>query len=303
MAESNHPLYSHFSHSEYSVPELIHVFQQCSEKINILHQHSSEDFRALNVAIRNHYKQVSAIHQTVSQIAAGLNPDNILLPKETADSLAYISNIITNLQFDDIIRQKLEHIQQTIHDIINELDAIQQKSYNPDSQPLKYLSILSEITKLHAAQLNQTNQDYQKAFAGIKADLEGVQQNSIVIAKTINTLLIQQYSADLKEKLAYINMLSDQLSAQINCSLLEIKYCASFALEVKEINIHMQTVFSGWMEGIKSHTETEVLLQLQKLYTMESERAVHHKVLNIKEDIDNIQDCNSEAADDNLELF
>lgn len=302
MAESNNHNKINFSHSEYSVPELINVFQQCSEKINLLHQHSSEDFKALNIAIRNHYKQVFAIHQTVTQIAAGVDPNTSLLPKDTEDSLVYISNIITNLQFDDIIRQKLEHIQQTIHDIIYELDAVQQKTDDRDSQPVKYLSILSEITKLHAAQLIQTNQDYQQAFAGIKANLSSVQQSTTLIARDINAKLAQHESSDIKAKLGYINMLSGQLSSQISCSMVEIKYCESFAHEVGEINKHMQKIFSGWIAGIKSQSQLEILNQLEELYTMESERAVHHKVLDVESDITKAQEDGS-LSDDNLELF
>jgi cob(I)alamin adenosyltransferase len=303
MAESNNHIHIKFSHSEYSVPELINVFQQCNEKINLLHQHSSEDFKALSIAIRNHYKQVFAIHQTVIQIAAGVYANNTLLPKEAEDNLVHISNIITNLQFDDIIRQKLEHIQQTIHDIIHELGTLQQRTDDGKHQPIKYLSILSEITKLHAAQLIQTNQDYQQAFEGIKKNLSSVQQSTTLIAKDINTILAQHESSDIKEKLAYINKLSDQLSSQISCSLVEIKYCESFAYEVGEINKHMQKIFSGWIAGIKSQSQIEILNQLEELYTMESERAVHHKVLDVESDIIKAQEKGSLDTDDNLELF
>jgi hypothetical protein len=304
MAENNNHIHSNFSHTEYSVADLINVFQLCSDRISVLHQHSSEDFKVLNIAIRNHYKQVFAIHQTVSEIAVKVNQESALLPKEAADSLAYISNIITGLQFDDIIRQKLEHIQQTILEIINELNAVQQKTDTDESQPIKYLTILSEITRLHAAQLIQTNQDYQKAFAGIKANLTGIQQNSVLIVNNLNVLLAQHESADLKEKLTNINKLSEQLASQISCSLVEIKYCEAFANEVGEINKHMQKIFSGWIAGIRSETPNETLTQLEEVYTMESERIVHHKVLDIEQDISNAQDNETgNISDDNLELF
>jgi flagellin-specific chaperone FliS len=304
MAETNNHIHSTFSHSEYSVAELIRMFQLCNDRISILHQHASEDFKALNVATRNHYKQVFAIHQTVSEIGARINQNHALLPKEIEDNLTYMSNIITSLQFDDIVRQKLEHIQQTIVGIIDELNSIRQKTNIKESQPIKYLSILSEITSLHAAQLIQTNQDYQKAFAGIKANLEGVQQSSVLIVTNINALLAQHESADLQAKLTYINLLSEQLSSQINCSLVEIKYCEAFAQEVEEINKHMQKIFSGWIAGIKSDSKMEILAQLEALYTMESERLVHHKVLDVDADLHKAQSNGSEnIVDDNLELF
>lgn len=304
MAENSNHIHSDFSHSDYSVAELINVFQLCNEKIYALHQNSSEDFKTLSIATRHHYKQAFTMQQTVGQIVTAPHQNDALLPRESKDSLTYLSNIITVLQFDDIVRQKLEHIQQTIVEIIEELHSIQQNTGNKSNQPIKYIYILPEITKLHAAQLLQTNRDYQKAITSIRTYLKGVQQSSIAIRKYTNILLSQHGPADLKSKLTYINNLAEQLASQISSSLEENKYCESFAYEVGEINKHMHKISSGRIAGITTETQPEILAQLEEMYTMESERDIHHKVLDIDVHTTKNQIAQqSTDAPDDVELF
>jgi hypothetical protein len=304
MAENNTHTHLQFSHSVYSIAELINVFQLCSTRIQALYEHSSENFKILSIATRNHYKQVYAIHQLLGEVAITLNQVEMLPMKEAKEGLTHISNIITVLQFDDIVRQKLEHIQQTINEIIAELWLIQQSSYVNYKQEIKYVYILSEITKLHAAQLEQSNQDYQNAFSGIEANLKGVQVNSDYINQKIS-LLAQQEVTEFKAKLVNVSALSKQLIQQIAHSLTEITSCNAFSSEVETINTHLQKIFTGKVSGIKTETNKEVLAQLQNLYTMESERAIHRKVLEAEASLNETQvtEDTTDTLDDNLELF
>lgn len=304
MAENNTHIHLQFSHSVYSVAELIHVFQLCNTRIQALYENSSENFKSLSIATRNYYKQVHAIHQLLGEAATDINSVQMLPIKEAKESLLHMSNIITVIQFDDIVRQKLEHIQQTINEIIEELLLIQQNNCVTHEQEIKYVSILSEITKLHAAQLEQTNQDYQNAFAGIKANLKGVQVNSNYIDDKV-TLLAQQEVAETKAKLANASSLAKQLIRQITHLLTEITSCNAFSSEVEAINTQLQKIFTGKVSGIKTDTHKEVLAQLQNLYTMESERAIHRKVLEAEASSSETQatENNQDPLDDNLELF
>src|SRR5687767_12568572 len=111
MSDSN----THFNNRNptvFTAEELVAIFRQSSEKISILHAYSYDDFTALSGHIRAYYRQAAAIVEIIS----GWNPPQVSPGKSMAEqaeeSLNNISSIVTKLQFHDIIRQQLEHIQQ-----------------------------------------------------------------------------------------------------------------------------------------------------------------------------------------------
>jgi len=89
-----------------------------------------------------------------------------------------ISQIITNLQYHDIIKQKMEHIQSTHFEIINEL---QQYEHNNSEEfqkkKLLYFSKVKNISNLQIAQLVYTNKEYQDAIAIITNKLLEISEN------------------------------------------------------------------------------------------------------------------------------
>ncbi|OQY00654.1 MAG: hypothetical protein B6I20_08440 [Bacteroidetes bacterium 4572_117] len=91
-----------------------------------------------------------------------------ILTKKTEDYFANVSSIITNLQFHDIIRQKMEHVQQTHKEIISELNSFDfsDKSTELTESTKKFLRI-RDIASVQVAQLIHTNQEYQEAIEKI----------------------------------------------------------------------------------------------------------------------------------------
>jgi hypothetical protein len=92
-----------------------------------------------------------------------------MLPKlqeSTESTAANIAKIITNLQYHDIIRQKIEHIQQTHQEILNELNQISTESSDELSKQIQVKCFLQirDIAGLQAAQLIHANKEYQKAI-------------------------------------------------------------------------------------------------------------------------------------------
>ncbi len=74
------------------------------------------------------------------------------------------SEIITNLQFQDIIRQKIEHVQEAHEELRNDLIKVkdEEDSLNPEK-----LFQIRDITTLQSAQLIHSNQEYQTAVETI----------------------------------------------------------------------------------------------------------------------------------------
>lgn len=92
-----------------------------------------------------------------------------LIPKlseNTQNTSNSIAKIITNLQYQDIIRQKIDHIQQTHRDILEELGKIEEsddEETNVKNRINCYIQI-RDIAGLQAAQLIHANKEYQKAI-------------------------------------------------------------------------------------------------------------------------------------------
>ncbi|MGE0088219.1 MAG: hypothetical protein AB7S50_01940 [Bacteroidales bacterium] len=89
-----------------------------------------------------------------------------LYAKRNDDLSTSVDYIIINLQYHDIIRQKMEHIQHTHNDFLHELDV-----FNKDNNQKKYINEkakqfirIRDIAGLHAAKLLQTNKEYRQAI-------------------------------------------------------------------------------------------------------------------------------------------
>ena len=80
-----------------------------------------------------------------------------------------IEEIITNLQYHDIIRQKIEHIQLTHNDLLKELAELNESSEQKDNE--KFLYNIKYIAELQSAQLIHTNKKYQTAIKIIVDEL------------------------------------------------------------------------------------------------------------------------------------
>jgi hypothetical protein len=290
------------------VEELVGIFRQLSDKITRLHEYSSKDFKALSSRIREYYGQATTIFQTVSQLASIVSNQERSLSLHAEESLKDISSIVTKLQFHDIVSQKLEHIQQINQDIIDELLALPQGIITPqDAQANKYIPLMSDIARLHAAQLNHTNAEYQHAFAEIRINLQSIRNKTDIISQNcsafFNLLQNKKNSGSPKQtKPEEIIKLADKLSAEISNSLTAIKHCEAFEKLVDEINSKLKTIFPDSLTEKPEQSSEEkkaILKQLEGLYTMETERIVHNQVF--KKDMANKE--NKNEADENLELF
>ena len=94
-----------------------------------------------------------------------------------------IAGIITNLQYQDIIRQKMEHIQSAHQDLMNELEQLRSRQETDSEYWIKMLVQIRDISALQSAQLVATNREYQAAietiakhFRDIASDMEQISE-------------------------------------------------------------------------------------------------------------------------------
>jgi hypothetical protein len=88
------------------------------------------------------------------------------LKESTESTASNIGKIITNLQYHDIIRQKIEHIQHTHEEILKELNKVSNDNADELNQQLqvKCFVQIRDVAGLQAAQLIHANKEYQKAI-------------------------------------------------------------------------------------------------------------------------------------------
>lgn len=116
--------------------------------------------------------------------------------KDRSDGIARncnnnVGSIITNLQYHDIIRQKMEHIQQTHKLIIAELNANEKnadKATGVASNPF-FLQI-PQIMEIQTAQLLHTNKEYQNAIDHISKKMTEIGQDMTTLGRIFKTVSV-----------------------------------------------------------------------------------------------------------------
>ncbi|MEN8118920.1 MAG: hypothetical protein ABFS35_01150 [Bacteroidota bacterium] len=111
-----------------------------------------------------------------------------VLTKKTEDYFENVSKIITNLQYHDIIRQKMEHVQLTHKEIIDELNSFDFSDKNAElaEHTRKFLKI-RDIASVQVAQLIHTNQEYQEAIEKITKNFLEIGEDMKNIAAMCST--------------------------------------------------------------------------------------------------------------------
>lgn len=135
-----------------------------------------------------------------------------------------IDQIITNLQYHDIIRQKIEHVQVSHKELLNNLS----NEVSPEQQ--QYLARVGEVVNIQSALLVRANKEYQKA-------IEQIIDRFKVIGSVTSTILAQ--CRDLK-KLQDIG--SEQNDSELSRKLSDITLPMSKYLTLlARVNNIMQT--------------------------------------------------------------
>ena len=116
-----------------------------------------------------------------------------------------------NLQYHDIIRQKMEHVQETHKNIIKELSTMGTLPTHSDgtidmSETARQFLQIRDIAGVQVAQLINTNKEYQKAFAVIMRKFWDISEDMSVISQLCNEFvgnndLTDSYYKDVQDRL------------------------------------------------------------------------------------------------------
>lgn len=114
------------------------------------------------------------------------------LSSKSEQTTSSIAEIITKLQYQDIIRQKMEHIQASHRSLMQELNTISSESKQENRDAV--YSKIKDIAALQAAQLIHANKEYQGA-------IESITENFMTIGDTLSDIsfMCRNFTAEKSE--------------------------------------------------------------------------------------------------------
>lgn len=159
----------------------IKILQRFSQRLDEVH---AEVSGLRESAMRGVESVIEDVHYGLILFAEKHEESHMRIPQITSktDSCSKsIAGIITNLQYQDIIRQKMEHIQSAHQDLMSELAALKEKKDSEQEYWIRMLVQIRDISALQSAQLVATNREYQSAietiakhFRDIATDMEQI---------------------------------------------------------------------------------------------------------------------------------
>ncbi len=206
---------------------------QLSEIVSSLKSFQLKDQQSAIELAHNSFLQIKEISVKAPSITE-------LIKEFSSSCSTRIEKIITNLQYNDIIRQKIEHIQRSHKDILCELNNLieNEGKLSIIHNKVKVFFKIRDIAGLQAAQLLHANLQYQSAISEINSDLDLIGSEMISISKQSNLLfsnnsdnlpindfqkslnsILQLVNTDLKidsSSISKLHLSIDEFNEQIN---------------------------------------------------------------------------------------
>ena len=211
---------------------------------------------------------LNQIHSSINLLSSKNEESFALIPKltqKTDNCSISIGKIIENLQFQDIIRQKMEHIQQTQKHIVEELSDLI-KSHKAEislSEKEDYLVKIRDIAGLQAAILIHTNNEYQSAIEIITKKFIEIGQDVADISEIcLKFSGLTQHSGE-----TYLNEIENKLTNAITHITNCIKANVEFSFEVDTIHIDIERIAANFENILNIETK---LIDLSNKFTNET---------------------------------
>lgn len=166
-----------------SLSKLSKAFENLKAKTNALNNDSQSFYDDSISQIFSFFEDLKTSSILINKKERESNTHLSILKKKMENSKNSIGNIITHLQYHDIIRQKIEHIQTSHMNIVESLKKDIEAHAHTDNAEEKNakFSLISDISGLQAAQLILISKEYQKA-------LEVITQNFQIIGGDLTSV-------------------------------------------------------------------------------------------------------------------
>ena len=158
-----------------------------------------------------------------------------------------VDTIITKLQYQDIIRQRIEHIQETHKEMISDLTELTNLNQKKDDYQKIFFQI-KDIVGLQSAHLIQINQEFQKAIEKISETLKDYNSNISTLSKIAGSQINIFSDPSLKFNIGLSTSSSTRKYSEIE-NLLSV-----LTKKINDLN-NKTNELSGYFEDIKGISE------------------------------------------------
>ncbi len=307
--------YSKGSENEY-LENIYLQTEKLIESIKLITDNIINSFNQLSKIAKSSYKRIkdlNGLHEVnleslLKEIQSSIelidkkNEDNKNLIPNIKEKIGSLENsnteIVKKLQYQDIIKQKMEHIQNTHKDLIKELVEFNETNLeaNKLNEKVKCFLRIRDISGLQAAQLIQANKEYQSA-------IEVIIDNFILIGDNIQEITYKSQRVYSYGKVNY-NRMFERIDSYINKANLFID---NYNHQTKILDAELNNIHDKYLQSEniienfrKSSFKLEELLNESKKYFEElfnsdsNLKKANSQFINLlKETKDNSQKLNS----------
>lgn len=190
-----------------------------------------------------------------------------LLNRHIQSCFSDLNEVVTNLQYHDIIRQKIEHIREAQQIVVKRIDSIDDAKNDKDivESQIKMLARLPEVVDVQVAQLMYINNDYQESI------------------DKITTMLID-VGHELKQTTTFFEKISEGTRKILDDILPELRNRQMRYIELVECNEHhIEGVMKEFAELIQQYERSKQVFS----DVFQSERDLRSLIDNLDAQLDN----------------
>lgn len=163
-----------------------------------------------------------------------------------------VNEIVISIQFHDIIRQQLEHVEEAFDAVITEFNSIETENTNNGSD---VLGAVFEIAKIQSAQLKHSRDEFYKACQEIILNLTNVNKIVAQVLDEIQTTqgiinnnngsslsILEHGIISMKDLLLKSYLSNNEFSSSIDSVIETVKDLTGFIYEVEEIGSEIEII-------------------------------------------------------------
>jgi hypothetical protein len=283
---------------------LIYLFEGVLNGVTLLREQMRSEFALTQERVKHFQALGAALQEELLTLSRG--PGQEVQPGLPFDNslLGNVVTLVTDLQYEDIIRQILGHIEQTAKDILHELQlaatAGKRKAKRKAGEYTWLLGIV-DVIQLVTALFGLAQKEHQLAIQNLQSKLSSLQDHALYLLDKGHEYFLAhsgQHEASAS-KAALVIRLSYELTAQANAVFEGLGQWFSFD-EVLRILFHY------FQQSVQQLTELpvtgkplpgEALGKLLERCTMQSERLIYQQLF--QPDLE----CYSLSQNGNIEMF
>jgi hypothetical protein len=237
-----------FTISAYLANRYSSLFKSLNQKIDMLYEHLNDDFLVTSNKVKK-YAAVAREKLASDKLPAALR-DKLRTAARSFDS------IIVELQYHDIIRQKLEHVYTVEQALAVEFSRLYEHRCNAYTP--QYTFVMYDLVRLSYRQLVVVREDYLVASNKIQRLLRALWADRDISRE------LQLFLFNTAQNLRNVIQILDLI------------------ISMHEKLLDEQAAFTA---PITEDQRMKILLDVKKLYTMDAEREVFNKTFGIEEEL------------------